>query len=326
MWAKPAMVEVRLLEHALAVANQGSFALAAHTLGISQPALSRSIQSLEAQLQVQLFERGRRRIEPTDAGQVFLERARDLVARHAELSRAMGLFEPIAGPAFTLACGPYVADLVAGVALGGIVAEHADIQWRLRVESWADAVKLVRSREADLGAAEISQIDDDPDLEVTPLGEIPGSLVVRQGHPLLKGRSHRLEEVLSYPLVSTSRLPPRLLEPFRAGRGNSAAQIKAGFPAILCDHVSVMRVVVAHSDAVGMFILPLIESEVAAGSLVPLSCDVPWLHTQFGIVRLRKNPLPPHGRRLVALLEQAAGELAATARLLARPRSQSGSR
>ena len=141
-------MELRHLRAFVAVIDAEGFARAAARLNMSQPALSRSIQSLESQLNVQLFERSHRRIEPTDAGQLFLERARDIVTRHADLARAVGIAETGANPAFTLAVGPYVADLIAGVALGRLLASQRDVQWRLRVGSWADAVKLVRAREA----------------------------------------------------------------------------------------------------------------------------------------------------------------------------------
>jgi DNA-binding transcriptional LysR family regulator len=313
------LVEVRLLEHALAVADEGSFAKGAQLLGISQPALSRSIQALEAQLEIQLFERGHRRIDPTDAGQVFLQRARDIVARHQDLSREMGLVQQNNHRVLTLAAGPYVADLIAGMALARMVASSAAVQLQLRVTSWAQAVKLVRASEADLGVADISLIDGDPELEVTPLQNLQGYLVVRQGHPLLKKRTHRLEEVLTYPLVSTARLPPRLLAPLQQ-RGPTTNGKKGAFPAILCEQVSVMRAIVAQSDAVGMFTLPLIERELTDGSLVPLACDLPWLHTQFGIFRLRKRPQTADGQQLVACIQQAAADLVAKDQELARPR------
>jgi DNA-binding transcriptional LysR family regulator len=318
------MIEVRYLEHALAVASEGSFALAAHSLGISQPALSRSIQSLEAQLQLQLFERSHRRIEPTDAGQVFLDRAREIVAHHSALEREMGLVHKNEHPAFTLAAGPYAADLVAGVALARVVAQHGAVQWRLRVENWNDAVKLVRAREADLAVADQSQLGDDPDLDVTQLPEIQGHFVVRRGHPLLRKRRQTLEEVLRYPFVCTSRLPPRLLAPMHERRGLGAMPGPGTFPAIVCEQVSAMRIIVADSDAVGIFILPLIERELTDGTLVPLVCDAPWLHTQFGIIRLQKSSLTAHGEQLNAHLVDAAAELATKAEQLAKPSRRSG--
>lgn len=160
------MVEIRLIEHALALADEASFAVAAQVLGISQPALSRSIQSLETQLGVQLFERSHRRIEPTNAGRIFLERARELAASHAQLTQEMGRFQPRSHTSVSLVVGPYVADLVAAPAIAGLAAEFPSSQVRLRVDGWVEAIKAVRAREVDLAVADCSQLMDDPDLAV----------------------------------------------------------------------------------------------------------------------------------------------------------------
>src|SRR5579871_4605091 len=67
----PPDVGTRQLEAVLALAEYGSFVAAAARLRISQPALTRSIKRLEAQLGVQLFERSTRRVQITAAGREF---------------------------------------------------------------------------------------------------------------------------------------------------------------------------------------------------------------------------------------------------------------
>ena len=54
------MIELRLLEQALAVAERRGYAWAAHVLHISRPAPSRHVQTLEPRLGLRLFERSRR--------------------------------------------------------------------------------------------------------------------------------------------------------------------------------------------------------------------------------------------------------------------------
>jgi DNA-binding transcriptional LysR family regulator len=157
-----------------------------------------------------------------------------------------------------------------------------------------------------LAVVECSQILDDAELDVRPLGKNQGYLVVRAGHPLLKKDQESLEQILTYPLVSTGRLPPRLLAPLVQLRAKTGANGDSSFPAVVCEQVSVMREVVANSEAVGMFTLSLIERELATGSLVPLGCQIPWLHTQFGIVSRRQRPLSSPALALAELLEQAA--------------------
>jgi DNA-binding transcriptional LysR family regulator len=84
-------VELRDLESFLAVARDLHFARAADTLTITQPALSRRIQSLERELCVPLFVRNRRTVELTVAGQALVGPARETVEaarRVADAARA----------------------------------------------------------------------------------------------------------------------------------------------------------------------------------------------------------------------------------------------
>ena len=57
----------------------GSFSRVARELGVSQPSISRMVASLEARLGVKLLSRTTRQVAPTDAGRVFLERARQIL-------------------------------------------------------------------------------------------------------------------------------------------------------------------------------------------------------------------------------------------------------
>ncbi len=72
------------MRYFVAVAEELHFGRAAQRLRIAQPALSRQIQALEKDLLVQLLFRNRRRVQITPAGQVFLERARLILARSDE--------------------------------------------------------------------------------------------------------------------------------------------------------------------------------------------------------------------------------------------------
>ena len=82
-------MELRQLKYFVAVAEDLHFGHAAERLRIAQPALSRQIQALEKELLVQLLFRNRRRVQITPAGQVFLDRARIVLARaEDEIGRA----------------------------------------------------------------------------------------------------------------------------------------------------------------------------------------------------------------------------------------------
>src|SRR5882757_10270571 len=74
-------MELRHLRYFAAVAAHGSFSRAAHNLHLTQPALSRQVKDLEEELGVPLFARGKNTVTLTEAGELFYEEARDLLAR-----------------------------------------------------------------------------------------------------------------------------------------------------------------------------------------------------------------------------------------------------
>jgi DNA-binding transcriptional LysR family regulator len=73
-------MELRHLEHFIAIAEESSFTQAARRLHLSQSALSVSIRALERDLGARLFERTSHEVALSDAGRALLPEARQIIA------------------------------------------------------------------------------------------------------------------------------------------------------------------------------------------------------------------------------------------------------
>jgi DNA-binding transcriptional LysR family regulator len=82
-------MELRHLRYFVAIAEERSFTSASERLWVAQPGLSTQIRRLESELGVPLFKRHSRGVDLTDAGELFLERARTALAA-ADAARATG--------------------------------------------------------------------------------------------------------------------------------------------------------------------------------------------------------------------------------------------
>jgi len=301
-------VDLRLLRHARALADLGSFARAAKAMSITQPALSRSIQTLESRVGAQLFRRSTTGVELTDAGRLFLEHARDLLARADALAREVDLIRGIDTGAITIGSGPYPAELVVAQAVGRNSRNGAPGRFRLVVSDPVSIVALLGKRELDVAIAETSIVPPGADWSVAPLNRHQGYFVVRPGHPLTAVNAPTIPQILAFPTVMTGRLPPRILEPLLKRHPRVGATLKA-FPTIAVESPAMMKTIVASSDAVAPLPLAVVADELAGGALAVLDRVEPWLHLQFGVIHLRRRNLPPAALAFLEVLREVDEEV-----------------
>lgn len=192
------------LRHFIALSEQGSYAKASKALFLTQPALSRSIQSLESELGEPLFDRVGRRIELTAMGKQFLPRVRDLV-QEADSLRTMGK-QMQAGVAGTvrvgLSSGP--GAILSAPMLLHMAQHHPRLHFEVARGNTDLLVHALRARRLDAVIVDIRALRPAADLQVTHQVEILASFLCRPGHPLCsRGAAVPFNDLLAYPIAST---------------------------------------------------------------------------------------------------------------------------
>ncbi|URI11284.1 LysR family transcriptional regulator [Aquincola tertiaricarbonis] len=178
---------LRQLSYFVAVAEELNFRRAAERLCITQPPLTRQIQALEAMLGARLFDRDRRGVQLTEAGQRFLAQARALVQ---QVAQAVNQFQPSSA-----APQPPVLRLgittVVDVGLFGGLGAAFDTAWpgrQLRIQRQISA-RLIRDlHRGALDLAVIGLPSRTEGLVLTPLGDDPLMACLSSRHPLARRR------------------------------------------------------------------------------------------------------------------------------------------
>lgn len=294
------MLEMRHLFHAVALSEHRNFARAAVSLNLSQPALTRSIQAFEGQLGVRLFDRKRKGVEPTEAGHLLLKRARGLIAQAEDLERETGAVSRGIIGETKVAAGPYVAKMLLGSVVGALLREQTGASFRLVVDSWTESARLLREREVDLAVCDVSEIDESV-FEVLPLASHQAYCVVREGHPL-SPKTRRFSEVRRWPLGVTA-IPPRVL-----GHLNSPRIEDSQPTAVHCEDLEILKEIVTVSDVVMFLPLCLVAEEIRRRTLRVLPLEIPWLKTQFGVIKLKGRTLSSFCDRVTEEVQQADRE------------------
>jgi len=303
-------LDLNKLRQFLALAEHGSFGRAAAALRMTQPALSRNVKALEAEVGAVLFERSSAGAVPTDDGRLLIERARELVRAADELDREVSRRRIPGAGQITAGVGPYPGETILPAALSGFMAAHPLVRVRVVVRGdWDELLRRLRARELDLLVAETSTLDREHDLDIEHLPSHPVYFIARRGHPLAGRTSVSAEHTFEYPFVALSRYPPRALQPMLAARRPSDARHPGRpFPAVELVSLHGVKQLLMGSDAIAALTLASIADELSRGTLVPLVTE-PWASTGYGLVRLKGHAPSAAAIRFCECLREAEAAL-----------------
>ena len=192
-------VTLRQLRVFRAVALERNFSRAGDSIGLTQPAVSRSIHELEAQLGLKLLDRTTREVALSEAGQSLAARLDRLLDELDQTLLDVGGLAQARRGKVRVASSPTLSANLMPACIAACAQQEPDIQIVLLDRIQQDVLGSVRAGEVDFGVViEPSSTDD---LHGESIMQDPFVLVAPQHHPLMRGSAVRWSALSGHPLV-----------------------------------------------------------------------------------------------------------------------------
>ena len=261
-------------------------------------------------LGARLFDRGRGGVEVTAAGELVVERAREIVLGITELEHEVALHVGLAGGTLEVSLAPYPSTLSGQRAVARLLAGHPEIQCRVRVAGFSAVADDVAAGRCEIGVADLGAATA-LDLDAEPLVSRPLFFFARTQHPLASAAHCSLEQVFGFPWAGI-RAPARMAEhlPEDVGRAGRWDPDSGEFvPALEVDVVSEFLVLAREADILVVAELTMAESELEADRLAVVPFNPPWLHLDYGFISRPNRTLSPATIRFMEIVRAIEADL-----------------
>ena len=287
----------------VAVVDSGSFVRAAHSLFLTQSALSRRIAKLEEVLGARLLDRDSRKVSLTAIGRAFEPIAKQVLhGFERSLDEIRDVIQLRAG-AVTVGSMLTVANHLLPAVVARFAGAHPGVRVRILDDFGPKILEAVNTGEAEF--AIVLEPAPHPRLDFEALIDDPYVLVMREDHLLAQKRKLRWRDLEGHPFVrlgewngnqarlSGEEMPARVLE-------NAAYEVQ---------HISTLLALVA--EGAGIAAAPrLAVLAQAEHGVVYRALREPLAHRRIGLVRIRGRALSPAAEALRVRTIEALAEAA----------------
>ena len=292
------------LRQFVALADAGSIGGAARALGVSQPAATKSLRALEAQLGAVLVRRTARGTELTKHGQTFLLRARS-ACREIERGQAelVDAVKQASGPVVLGASPAAAAALLPGPLT--LLRRAFPVDIRIVEGMPAATLPRVRDESLDFALGPSLRAPLAGDLVAVPLYPNEMAIVVRRGHPL--AATHSLADLMDCEWIT-------------AGLGTASLVVDdmftaAGLPTprwvIRCESIPGLIAITAKSDFIATVPKSLLALGIADRLLESVRVREKMASSTMSLFMKRDSPQSPAASRLIRLIKDEAKRLRA---------------
>ncbi|MDB5456943.1 MAG: hypothetical protein JWP92_2528 [Caulobacter sp.] len=298
-------MDLRLLRYFVACVEHKTMHAAAAAAHVSQPALSKAINNLEATLGVRLLDRRPRGVVPTPYGETLFRYAKMI---DSELRRATAEIDAMRGMTRgTVVIGviPTMSVVMADVARE-ILATRPGLKLKLRVGFSSELTAALHEGEVDIALLLLPADSPPLGLAFEPLLRTGPRVVVREGHPLAGRRDLSLRDLGEFPWMIPEYPPSH-----RAivNRAFLDAGLTPPTSAIDVSTVVFFDSLIRQTDLVTIVPAMLLSTPERSGQLVGLETDFQFPPEEVGMAYRENTTLLPGARVVIDLVRHLCAQL-----------------
>ena len=288
-------IDERHLVQLAAVVKTGGVTEGAALLGLSQPAVSRTLSMLEARIGEPLFIKGRRPLQPTPLGRALADHGQTMLSASRKASDVVESFRVGKSGVVRVGGTPFFMDAL----IAGMIAEFQNLHPDVRIDQtygyFPDLRAALNADQIDLAICPIDILDEGSGLEFQQI--LPGRNVIacRVTHPLLMKRRPQPAHLLDYPWIAPPPGSPLLADLRSMLLSFGATEIKIRYSG-----GSLMSVVNYMKAADALTIMP--HSVVFAlrneKSITALPVSIPHPERALGLLKRSDAPALSRARSL----------------------------
>jgi DNA-binding transcriptional LysR family regulator len=302
-WGYP--LELRHLAHLITAIEKGTIGKAADALGISQPALTKSIRNLEAVLQVKLLERRSRGVVPTVYGDVVLSRGRAVQVELRDLINEIQALRAGRGGSLRIGVTQGVGSRLVPAATIRLVEQEPNTKLSVWTATTGELVGMLVNGDIEFAVASLDRRGSDFRIVEDVLFDDRPVIVVTPSHPLARTRWVQPKDLtkLRWALAGAATPLRRMLDQIFMSEN-----VPPPVPTIECDAALYVKSVLIEGQLVGFLPRDQITVEEKAGLLkgIPFKTDVSA--RPIGIMRRRSEVLSATGMLLIKEIKKACLE------------------
>ena len=293
-------IDLTSLQLFVAVCELGSIGKAAEWLRISQPALTKSIHRLEDELQVKLFERNSRGMQPTAFGECLRTHASALSTGLNQLRADLQALKSGTEGIVEVGAPPIVAPEVFARAIARLNQERPRVLVRLSTELSPQLIHAVQAGRLDFVVSFITSDTAPSGCSQKFLFSDRLVIAARAHHPIVRQKRATVRDVAGYSWI----LPHKgNLHRQRLELAFEAAGIPFPQPVIECDSGPFLRAALHELECLTLVSKLSVKAEETHGTLKTVELDSDFMTRQIGITWRNDRGLSMAAQRLMAIVE-----------------------